>query len=498
MLVTTVLGFLTRKLFVDYIGTEYLGLNGLLTNVLGMLSLIEGGIGSSIVYNLYKPLAENDRERVISLVQLYRKLYRYIILGIFLLSLIVYPFLPLFVKGLDSLGYVHVVYWIFVFNTLVGYFVADKWSLINCDQKNYKLAGWMLAYQISMYIVKIGILYYFQNYILFLLVESLFGLLYNLAVSYKVGKLYRYTLTKVKYEIDVDTKHRIFKNVKALFILSIGGYLLHSTDNIIISAFVGVGMVGLYSNYTLIINQVKSFLMPLMNNAKDSVGNLLATENTEKQMEVFYAMFFLNFIIVAWPTCVLFNALNPFITWWLGDEYALSLTVVAIICLNYYIDLIRSSIMIFKNAAGIFSPDRYIVFVTAAVNLIVSIYLVQKIGLAGVLLGTSISIITTNLWNWPRLVYKYQFRSSVLPYFKHFIVYAVFTVAVTSLAYYTNLSLCETFNINGFLEAVECILLSSAVFAIMTYIFFRKSIGYKYLIQVFKNVLLPKVKSRFC
>ena len=247
-LIMTLLGFLTRKVFVDNVGVEYLGLNGLLQNILGVVTLLEGGFGTSIVYNLYKPLAERDEARIIALVQLYRKVYRYIAEGIFIFSLCLYPFIDLFIKDVQSLSYVSIVYFIFVFNSIVQYFTAYKWSLINADQQVYKLTVINLTYQVGLSLAKLGVLYFTQNYILYLVVESLFGIGLNIAIVHKANQLYPFIVTKVKYTVDKETKKKILTNVKALFLHSLGGYFMHSTSNIVISSFVGVVVVGLYSN----------------------------------------------------------------------------------------------------------------------------------------------------------------------------------------------------------------------------------------------------------
>lgn len=187
-LVISVLGFLTRKIFLDTLGEEYLGLNGLLTNVIGMLSLVESGVGVSIVYNLYKPLANGNKPEIIALVQLYRKIYRYIAIGIILLSIAMFPFLKYLIHDDSGISYIGIVYFIFVGNSVIGYLMADKLSLINSDQKQYKLAGYNLTYQLLMYGVKILILVYLKNYIMFLLVELMCNGLYNLLIRRKVYK----------------------------------------------------------------------------------------------------------------------------------------------------------------------------------------------------------------------------------------------------------------------------------------------------------------------
>ena len=225
-LVISVLGFLTRKIFLDTLGEEYLGLNGLLMNVIGMLSLVESGVGVSIVYNLYKPLANGNKPEIIALVQLYRKIYRYIAIGIILLSIAMFPFLKYLIHDDSGISYIGIVYFIFVGNSVIGYLMADKLSLINSDQKQYKLAGYNLTYQLLMYGVKILILVYLKNYIMFLLVELMCNGLYNLLIRRKVYSLYPYINTKIRYSVPTDVRKNIVRNVKALFLTSIGGYLV--------------------------------------------------------------------------------------------------------------------------------------------------------------------------------------------------------------------------------------------------------------------------------
>lgn len=422
VIILTILGFFTRKIFIDSLGVEYLGLNGLLQNVLGMLSLVEGGIGTSIVYNLYKPLANDDRPQIIALVQLYRKIYKYIALAVFALSLCLYPFLDVFIKGGENLSYVSIVYFIFVANNLVGYLMADKWSLINSDQKQYKLAKYTISYQIILYAIKIGILLYFKSFVAYLAVEFILSLIYNGVIIRTVNKLYPYIKTKTKYKVDHDTQKNIVTNVKALFLHSIGGYLLHSTDNIIISTFIGVGVVGLYSNYILIVSQIKALTKPVLTSMKDSIGNLVAHDSVDKQYQIFKTIDLINFFIVGIVIVILYNTLTPFVIWWLGKDYILAENIILVICINYFVDEIRTSVMMYKYVSGIFTADKYVVFITATINLIVSIILVQYMGLIGTLLGTSVALLCTASWNWPRLVYKYTFKKNVSEYYLNYCI----------------------------------------------------------------------------
>lgn len=427
-LVLTFLGFFTRKVFIDNLGEEFLGLNGLLSNVIGMLGLVESGIGVSIVYNMYKPLAEKDTPRILALVQLYRKIYRYIALGIVVLSVFFFPFVVFMVHGAVDMTYLTIVYCISIASTVIGYLMADKLSLLNSDQKGYKLAGYSLTYQVIMYGIKLYVLSVIKDYLLFVLIDFVCNAIYNLIIKRVVEKLYPYIKTKEKYKVEPEVTKNIIANVKALFFAALGGYMLHSTDNILISSYVGLATVGLYSNYTLLVNQVKSLVAPFMNGVKDSVGNLISSESREKQYEVFDMMFLVNFIAISFISIMLYCLLNPFIGWWLGPQYLFDQWVVGIICLNLYVDMIRSSAFIFKTSSGIFVQDKYVPFISGIVNLVVSMALAHFIGLPGILLGTSIAYLTTNSWNWPRLIFKITFQKSPRIYYQRYVMYAVFTV----------------------------------------------------------------------
>lgn len=291
-IIMTLLGFLTRKVFVDNVGVEYLGLNGLLQNILGVVTLLEGGFGTSVVYNLYKPLAERNEEKIIALLQLYRKVYRFIALGVITFALCLYPFIDFFIKDAENLSYVSIVYFIFLFNSVIQYFTAYKWSLINADQKNYKLTTINLVYQVGLNLTKLFILYYTKNYILYLVVEALFGVGLNYAIVKKANQLYPFIQTKKKFKVEDSVKKNIVTNVKALFFHSLGGYFMHSTSNIVISSFVGIGVVGLYSNYTLLTGLVTTFSNQILNSFSESVGNLVAVEKSDHSYEVFKTVFF--------------------------------------------------------------------------------------------------------------------------------------------------------------------------------------------------------------
>lgn len=418
---TTLIGFLTRKIFVDTIGVEYLGLNGLLSNILGIMALLEGGFGTSVIYNLYKPIAENNKTEIIALMQLYKKIYNYIGLGVIAIGCSIYPFIDYFVSDVSDLKYVGVVYFIFLFNSVLQYFSAYKWSLINAHQQAYKLGSINLAFQLIMAFTKISVLYFTENYILCLSLEAVCLLGWNIAIVRKANSLYPYILNAPKYHVRPEIKTNIITNMKALFLHALGGYFMHSTDNVVISAYVGLGIIGLYSNYTLIISSLGSFTSQILSSFSESVGNLIASEGSKQTYSVFKTIFFVNFIAVSIPVILLSVLATPFISWWLGPEYTLSPSILGIILFNNYIMGLRSSVLTFKTKSGIFTKDKFTPLMQGCINLILSLIFVRFWGLSGVLVATGVSVLAISFWQWPRLIYKYVFEVKLRYFFYRYL-----------------------------------------------------------------------------
>ena len=435
-LVIVALGFISRKVFLDSLGVDYLGVNGLLTNVLSMMALVEGGIGLSIVYNLYKPLAENDRKKVIALVQLYKKAYALLAIIILLISICLYPFLGNLMKDADSISNITIIYFLFVAKNMISYLNAHKWSLINADQRGYVLVKMDVMFQVFTTIAKIIVLVITENYILYLVIELLIFIIQNIVNGRIVNKRYSYIKTKEKYSVDKSTKDNILQNVKALFFHNIGGFLVFGTDNMLIAAYISVATVGLYSNYTMIIGQLSALVKSVLGGIGASIGNLIATENNDKNYSIFKMVYLVNFWIISLCVIFLYNLLEPFINWWLGKGLLLEKTVFIVILINFYLTGMRTAIATFKDKAGLFIQDQYFPLIEGAINLISSLVLVKYFGLAGIFMGTAISTITTIFWTQPCIVYKNVFKKSVQSYFIKYGFFAVLTLVTCFVTTY--------------------------------------------------------------
>jgi O-antigen/teichoic acid export membrane protein len=477
------LGFISRKVFIDNLGASYLGVNGLLTNVLSVLVLAESGIGITIVYNLYKPLADDNKEKIIALVQLYKKAYTILAIAVLPLSLAIYPFLGRMMKNGESIHNLSIVYFIFVIKSMISYLNAHKWSLINADQKGYIISRINLVVQIVTTISKIIVLVITQSYVLYLVIELIIFILQNIYNGRVVNKRYPYIKTKMKYSLDLETKDNIVKNVKAMFLHNIGGYCVNGTDNILISSFISVSMVGLYSNYTMIIGQLSALITPVVSGIGASVGNLIATEDSHKSYSIFNVTNLVSFWIYSFSVIFLYNLLEPFINWWLGNGYLLDHFTFIIILLNLYISGMRSPVLTFKTKAGIFVQDRYAPLFEAFINLASSIIIMHYLGLAGVFIGTAISTLSIPFWNQPRMIYRYLFKVSVWKYFKKYTLY----VFITLISCLITTSICNLLIAgNSFLSLVARGIVCIIVPNVINIIIFYRTEEFQYLLNAMK------------
>ncbi|CAH1207729.1 hypothetical protein PAECIP111891_03083 [Paenibacillus allorhizoplanae] len=478
-LIITALSFFSRTVFINTLGLDYLGINGLFTNVLAMLSLAEAGIGSSIIYSLYKPVAENDEHKINVLMKLYKKTYRIIAGVILLLGLMVLPFLHLFTKD-TSVTNLYVIYLLFLLNTAIPYLFTYRTNLLNVYQKGYIATAIFSVSSILSTSLKIGILYQTQNYIMYLVIDSTITIINSAILFYVVGRMYPFLKKKVLSKLDPESKGNILKNVKAIVLQNIGTYLIYSTDNLIISYYVNVAAVGLYSNYFMLIEICRTFINQVFNNIYYSIGNLVAKESKETIFNVYKVTMLLNFWLYSLFGILLFVMIEPFITLWIGSQFLMDKIVLIVLVITFYERGMRNSISAVKTTAGIFHEDRYVPLCQAAVNLAFSIVLVQQIGIAGVFLGTLISAMLVPFWTTPYFVYKKIFQKSIYHYFMSYSYYAVIGVA-TCLATSYMTSFLDGHSVGVF------VLKAALAFTVPNIIYmslFYKSAEFKYLLGI--------------
>ena len=484
MLSKSILAFILRTIFIKILGEDYLGVNGLLTNVLSMLSLAELGVSAAINFSLYKPLAENDNERISTLMSFYRKAYSIIGAVVFVLGIVLMFFLKYIIKDYESIQNLNIIYLLYLLNTVSTYFISYKETLITADQKNYKLTKINFISILVLYLLQIILLVVTRNYIVYLVTQYLVTLIQRVATNIYISKEYSYISFKSKEKLNPEDKNTIITNIKAMFLHKIGDYCINGTDNIIISSFISIGLVGIYSNYVNLITILTSFISVIYGGVTASIGNLIATENEEKRIGVFKKLNFVGFIIYGLCSVCFLNLFNPFIELWIGQKYLLSFGTVVLIVLNFYITGARVPITTMKSAAGLYKQDRYTPLLQSLINLVISIALVKPLGIAGVLLGTLISSIAIPLWQRPYIIYKYIFKKSSKEYFILFFKYLFTILFISIITYFA----CEvvTFSIPT-INLIVKFLLCIAVYIVVIYILYRNTEEYNYILSLIKK-----------
>ena len=420
-ILTVIMDFIVKTIFIRILGNEYLGINGLFSNIITLLSIADLGIGLAIPYSLYKPLANKDTKKIQGLTNYYRRIYNIIGIIVLIIGLSITPFLKYIIKEMPNIPDIYFIYILFVTHSALSYFFVYKRFLIEADQKGSIISKITFACSIGLNITRITLLVITKNYILFLFCSIIFVLIQNIWYSKKANKLYPYIAIKNNEQISNEDKQEISKNVKSLLIYKIGNVITSGTDNIVISMFIGIIPVGIYSNYILIINSLNNILLQLFNAITSSIGNLVVTNN-ERSKNIFEKLNFFNFYIFSLFSVCIFVLINSFITLWLGNDYVLSTLTALTISINFYISGMQAVTNSFRSAYGLFYKAKYRPIIMVILNLVISIILVNFFGVLGVVLGTIISRLCTTSWIDPLVIYKYGFKENVHEYYKKYIL----------------------------------------------------------------------------
>ncbi|MDR3591519.1 MAG: sugar translocase [Negativicutes bacterium] len=428
-----VMSFIERTVFIKILDASYLGVNGLFSNILMMLTLVELGIGWSIIYSLYKPIATRDEYKIQALMNLYAKAYKIIACIVFCLGISLTPFLDFLISDRPAIPHLELIYVLYVLNTTGTYLFAYKRSIIIADQKSYIISSVHYALFALRNIAQIAVLVITRNFILYVTMLIVFNIGENVIISLLANRIYPFLKKRKEAQLDKETKSEIFRNVGALIFHRMSGVVTNGTDNLVIAANIGVVWVGLYSNYYLIITTVTGVLGQIFSAISASVGNLNATEDAEKKYRIFKVVNFTNYWMTGICSICLWELLNPFILLWIGKEYLLDEMVVIVLVVNFYLDGMRNSTLTFKDAMGLFWQDRYKPVAQASINIVLSIILIKYIGIVGVFLGTLISKMATAFWVEPYVVHKYGFQKPQGVYYFRYFVHSVL-VGISILA----------------------------------------------------------------
>jgi O-antigen/teichoic acid export membrane protein len=493
-IILILIGLLSQRIFAMSLGVEYLGINGLFTNIITMLGIVELGLGSAIIYHLYRPFAEHDSARIKSLLHFYKIGYRAVAAIIAAIGLLLIPFLPAIVGDITIPINITAVYTLFLADVVISYLLTYKRSLLYADQKSYLVNLAHLMSMVVMNTAQIAILIITKDFYLYLIIKIVMRIVENLSINAMVNNRYKFINEGAHQPVDAATKQDIFKKIKALFMHKIGTFIVLGSDNIIITVFFGITTVGLYSNYYLVIAAISIIIGQAFAAVTASVGNLLITSSVKKSYAVYKNVRFANFWLATVATTGMLTAMSSFVAVWLGQGYVLALGVLLALSTNLYLHLTRSTIASFKEAAGIFHEDRFVPLFESLVNIVLSIIFLHYFGLAGVFMGTICSNLVLHLFSYPKYVYTRLFELGYKSYYLQFV--KSLAIATTIGAATFALSRIITIE-NPMLQLTFNIALSLLVPNIILYAMFRDSTEFIYFKHLIVNVVSKKTKAYY-
>lgn len=471
-----------RRYFLQTLGSDILGLSSLYTNIIGWISIIEMGIGTTIIYSLYKPFAHENKEEINGYMKLYRKFYRIIGIIVLIIGFVISPFVKFFINGNIEENIVIVGFIMYLLNTFLSYMFTHRLCILNVAQNGYKVTIATTISKLVIATLQVVMLNLYPNFILYILIQIVINLIYYIMINVYISNQYPW-LNEADGQLEKEKEKNLLKNVKAMFMHKIGELVVLSTDNIVISKFVGLTELSKYTSYNMIISAFQSIVTNGLRGITASIGNMLIEGNKLKAYDIHKKVFFINFWVVSFLTISLYNTLNQFVVIWIGKENLLDNYTFLVILINMYFASMRGSIERFQEGSGYYQQDRYAPMVEAAINLIVSIALVSKIGIVGVFIGTLVSNFTVVFWTKPYVVYKYVFNVELKEYFKMYFKYAFIAYLVLLITNKLTLGFKFEYTISAFIINVLInILTINSIYVLL----FMKKDEFKYFTKTFK------------
>lgn len=462
--VTFIFSFLSRTIIVHVLGDEYLGLSSLFSSVFQVLNMAELGFSTAIVYNMYRPIAENNVDTVCALLNYYRKIYRGVAIIIITGGICIAPFLTYFIKGSYPQEInIYVLYFLYLINTSSGYiFFAYKTALLNALQR---LDLSKIAYTITdlfQYVMQIVSLLLLKNYYMFVFWMIIGSISKNLLTAYIAA--HRFPQYVCKGRISSETKKDIISRVKGLLICNISSITYTTFDSIILSSFIGLTSVAIYSNYNTIFTGVSMFIILIRNAMQASVGNSIAIETREKNYEDVFLWQFLFSSIATWCVTCMISLYQPFMEMWMGKELLLPFMDVVLICIWFFITVIQNAYFLYLGGNGFWWEMRWPYILSTITNVIMNIVLGKLLGITGIIFSTLFSTFVFGLLWQCSIIFRYYFKTNMKVYQKKQFAYFVVCAFSCAIAFFINQYVITIDGILGFCvkgticTAVSCVL----------------------------------------
>lgn len=416
-LLNLILQFFSRKVFLDYLGSEVLGLNTTAQNLLSLLNLAELGIGIAVAYNLYKPLYDHDWQTVNDIVSIQGWLYRKIALVVAGGAVILMFFFPLiFAKAEVPLWYTYGSFGVLLLGSLLGYFFNYKQIVLSADQKQYKITYSVQGAKIVKILMQILTIRFLSNgYIWWLSLEAVSAIVTSIVLQWQVRKEYPWLHSERHKGGELQKQYPgVVKKTKQVFFHQIGSYVLHQTTPMVIYGFTTLSMVAIYGNYMLIVTAVIALMDALLNGMGAGVGNLVAEGNKQQIKRVYWELTSVR-IWLSLIFCTAFLLFGDvFVKLWVGEQYLLPRLPFILIVITAFVRMTRTN-DVFLSAYGLFQ-DIWAPITEACLNLGLSIVLGYFYGLTGILCGVLMSLLLiVCMWK-PYFLYSQGFREKISEY----------------------------------------------------------------------------------
>lgn len=484
------LPFVMRTAMIYLMGVEYLGLNSLFTSILQVLNLAELGVGSAMVYSMYKPIADNDKDTICALLRLYKKYYFFIGLIIAVVGMLLTPAIPKLISGeIPGQLNVYVLYWLNLAATVMTYWLfAYKNSLLQAYQRSDVSSKVTIITTSLQYGIQLIVLWMFHNYYLYIIVMLFTQALANIVTALAASRLY--PNISPKGNLSKNIVKSINQRIKDLFTAKLGATIVNSADTIVISAYLGLTILAMYQNYYFIMSSVMGILTVVFTSCLAGVGNSMVTETIEKNYNDFRVLTFLINWIVTICMCCFATVYQPFISLWVGKEYIFDELVVALFCIYFYLVTMQQVNGMYKDAAGVWHQDRFRPLVAAVVNLVLNITLVQIWGIYAILISTIISYVFISMPWMISNVFKYVFHRSWKQFAKEFVIYFCVACIITFLCWI----LCKsTRGLSLWGQVIINLIISVVLSNIVMFFIYRKNRYYNQMIDLVDKITKFKI-----
>lgn len=490
-----VFAFLIRTIMIHYLGAEYLGLNSLFTSLLQVLNLAELGVGSAMGFSMYKPIAEDNTQEICALLKLYRRYYRVIGIVILVVGLSLLPFLKNLIADVDSIPAELNLYNLYLLNlgaTVLSYWLYSYMSsLLTAHQRNDVNSKIVLQINTIKYLAQFVAIIVFKNYYAFLIITLLLRIVQNIYTARIVRKMYPLYLPKG--DIAPEIQKNINQRIRDLFTTKLGSVITNSADSIVISAILGLTVVAIYNNYYYIITGIMSFMLVIFASCTAGIGNSLVIETADKNYDDFKKFSFLITWLSGICVCCFLNLFQPFMLVWMGEKLLLDYQCVICICINFYVLEVNQIFIVYKDAAGIWHKDRFRAFITAIVNIVLSIIFARVLGIFGILLATLFSNLIVGFPWLMQNLFSLVFNKPVGEYVRNLLKQTCAVCGGAVISYF----ICNVFRFTNIYVTIAIDLIISVIVPCVVYIIcFHKSYEFLEIKQMVCNAIHKLLKIK--